>query len=464
MKCQKMKKYLYRGLSVFIALYFSLCSCIGSYASSSTSSGVVERTEYYVQKTFDALCRYTVKGFAVISDSIVGTWDNFLSWIEDNGHSDIWEQHPHTPIRIENGVEYADVPEEVLEVIQEYVIYNIQNYDLGYVETYIYSYNFMSPSSFPTYSMYKSAQQYAKNSNGYVVTMFNYNSTQLMMSRYLTKDKDLGFVGTVNNAGGWTSVQPYINWASIGNGIGTPSITMQQNGSTSDTGGNVNWGSWTLNNTSSVNTAKTIFSNNEKNELVFVFKTLNALKNYNSGRPQGYYLTSDGLANNMSDWSVGSGTINTGTLSSVNGSYNTTINNVQSGWTAEQVLALVDRIASSSSGGSGSDDDDDDKSSLWEKIGNAIGNLIDGVVDVIAAVIEKLTDAILSIIHQLIGYTDEQGVVHEGLLGKLTSLISVDFNNFLQSVFSWLPPEIVTIFTATLIFAIFFAIWKMIRG
>ena len=464
MKCQKMKKYLYRGLSVFISLYLGLCSSIGSYASSSTESGVVERTYYYVEKTFDALCRYTVNGWAVISDSIIGTWDNFLSWLEDNGHSDIWEQHPHSPIRVENGVEYVDVPEEVLEVIQEYVIYNIQQTDLGYTECYLYSYNFLDPTPFVSYAQFKATKEYLKQGgNKYSVILFTQNN--IYISQYLNQDQDLAFVGTTSY-GGFTSVQPYVNWATLGQQQLPPAVIINGSGTVTNVTNNNWYGYNNLKNTATPNGSnKIIMSPNDSNELVYVFKTLNAYKHYNSGSPQPYYLTSDGLGTSMSNWSVGSGTINTGTLSSVNGSYNTTISNVQSGWTAEQVLALVDRIAASSgNGSSGSDSSDKDNSSLWEKIGNAIGNLIDGIVSVVASVIEKLTDAILSIIHQLIGYTDDQGVYHDGLLGKLTSLISVDFNNFLGSVFDWLPSEIVTLFTATLIFSIFFAIWKMIRG
>ena len=275
----------------------------------------------------------------------------------------------------------------------------------------------------------------------------------------------MAFVGTTSY-GGFTSVQPYVNWATLGQQQLPPAVIINGSGTVTNVTNNNWYGYNNLKNTATPNGSnKIIMSPNDSNELVYVFKTLNSYKHYNSGSPQPYYLTSDGLGTSMSNWSVGSGTINTGTLSSVNGSYNTTISNVQSGWTAEQVLALVDRIsASSGNGPSGSDSSDKDNSSLWEKIGNAIGNLIDGIVSVVASVIEKLTDAILSIIHQLIGYTDDQGVYHDGLLGKLTSLISVDFNNFLGSVFDWLPSEIVTLFTATLIFSIFFAIWKMIRG
>lgn len=202
----------------------------------------------------------------------------------------------------------------------------------------------------------------------------------------------------------------------------------------------------------------TIFTNLPKDELVYVFNSLNALKMYNSGAPQSYYLPS-GSTQQVGDVS---GTVDQ--FNNAGGYYSSIVDNSVSGMSADEVIKLVDTILKNTGGGSGSGNDNDDDSSLWEKIGNAIGNLIDGIVDVIASVIEKLTDAILSVIHLLTGYTDDNGVYHEGLLGKLTSLISVDFNSFLGSVFDWLPPEIVTLFTATLIFAVFFAIWKMIRG
>ena len=191
---------------------------------------------------------------------------------------------------------------------------------------------------------------------------------------------------------------------------------------------------------------------------------MNSFKAYNSGSPQDYYLTSDGLA--ASTWTTnGSGSINTGTMNNSGNYYSSVTNGVGSNWTAEQIIELVNTVVGGGSGsGSGSGSSDKDNSKLWERIGNAIGNLIDGIVDVITTVIEKLTDAILSIIHLLTGYTDDSGTYHEGILDKLVQLISVDFNGFLSSVFSWMPPEIVTLFTATLIFAVFFAIWKMIRG
>lgn len=463
MKCHKMKKFFYIGLSAFMSLYLSLCSCIGSYASTnsgSLTSRVISAYDWFMHY-YDAGARWISEKYVAGSDAIYGTFADFLSW-SINEYGERWMDDKEVTI-IQNLGEQEQyiIPDDVQEAVLEYVQYNILQNPLGYTECYIRSYNFLSPSLFSSYGQYSAIKEQIRSNNApCAINSYTNPNGRWMYITKLDSSRQISYVGTTLS-GLFTNVHAYYDWSIVSN---NPKYMINGDG-TLTSYGSAYLQTYTLLNTSldSDNGDRwTIFSNQAKDELVYVFANLNALKNYNSGLPQPYYLTSDGLASN--DWSANSGICNSGTMNNSGNNYSTITNGVGPNWTPDQILALVDKVTSSNGGSGGSSGSDNDSSKLWERIGNAIGNLIDGIVDVITAVIEHLTDAILSVIHLITGYTDDNGVYHEGILGKLTSLISVDFNNFLSSVFSWLPPEIVSLFTATLIFAVFFAIWKMLRG
>lgn len=474
-------KYFFFSFVLSLSLIFSPISSFGLLATTTSGSeNLFEYTENYVRDNFNALCRFVVKQNAIISDAIIGTWDNFVSWLDSSGNGDLWEQHPHSPIRVQNGVENVEVPQDVLNVINQYVIYQIQQNQLGYVGTYIYSYNFLDTSTFGNIAPYNSLKNFIKSQDGYVLVNygnFKINSSENGYMIYvIPKSLNMGLYGTVTQ-GSFTNVQMSIDWKSSQylNQMSSQVKAFYMNESGSITEGITNFNGWVVrsikNNNSltfnSTNAQFTMFTNLPKNEYMYVFNTLNAYKNYNAGLPQSYYLTSEGASTSMSNWSVGSGTINTGTLSNVNSTYNNVVNNVQSGWSADQVLELVDKILANSggsgSGGSGSDDG----TNFWDwlvKIGDGFGNFIEALGNAIERIISGITNAIMDIVHLLVGYTDEDGIEHAGILNNMIALINGGFNDFLSGVFSWLPPEIVTAFTALLVIGIFFAIWKIIRG
>ena len=454
MKCHKTKKYFYIGLSAFMSLYLSLCSCIGSYASTNSGASNTMPASNWLQRYWDAGSRWICDKYVVGSDAIYGTFADFLSW-SINEYGEQWMDDKEVTI-IQNLGEQEQyiVPDDVQEVVQEYVQYNITQNPLGYTECYINSYNFLSPNNFQSYAQWKSVQTLVKENGVPCVVWANYNNTIYYVAKL---DREhLSYVGTTLN-GSFSNVLAYYDWSAWSWG---GYIQVNANGSTQNA--NVTPASRVLhNNATPIVSAPTILSSFEKNELVYVFSTLNSLKNYNAGLPQPYYLTSDGL--NSDDWSANSGICNSGTMNNSGNYYSTVTNGVGSNWTPDQILALVDKVTSANGGSGGSSDSDKDTSKMWDRIGNAIGNLIDGIITVFTTVIEKLSDALLSVIHLLTGYTDDNGNFHDGLFTKLASLVNSGFSNFISSIFSWLPEEIVTLLTATLVFGIFFGIFKMLR-
>ena len=480
MKCQRMKKYFYIGLSAFMSLYLSLCSCIGSYASTDSGASNTMSASNWLQRYWDTGSRWICDKYVVGSDAIYGTFADFLSW-SINEYGEEWMDDKEVTI-IQNLGEQEQyvVPDDVQEVVQEYVQYNITQNPLGYTECYIASYNFLDTSWLGNFGTYQSIKQAIKNSGGYGLICAGGNVAYNNYCYLITIPKEtfeLGFYGTTLS-GGFNNVQLEHSWNTLSSiPIGSYGIKLYQFQPNSSNFTQVN--SWSetnarreisctgVKNNSSYTQANgytsywTILTNTEKNELVYVFSTLNALKSYSAGSPQPYYLTSEGLASN--DWSANSGICNSGTMNNSGNYYSTVTNGVGTNWTPDQILALVDKVTSANGGSGGSSDSDKDTSKMWDRIGNAIGNLIDGIITVFTTIIEKLSDALLSIIHLLTGYTDDNGVVHEGLFTRLTSLVNTGFSNFISSIFSWLPEEIVTLLSATLVFGIFFGIFKMLR-
>ena len=474
MKC-KSKLYCY-VLTPLLCLFLVFTTfTIPTHASTTSGSeNLFEYTENYVRDNFNALCRFVVKQNAIISDAIIGTWENFTSWLESSGNGDIWEQHPHSPIRTVNGVDNVEVPQDVLNVINQYVIYQIQQTPTQYKECYISSYNFLNTSQFNNYNAYKGVQEIIKNNNGYTFFISpNSLGTGTQNNTYIvTVDVSkypVNFIGTEISGIFNSNVTLEHNWSTINmlpqntdgidiymlrnsNGyIGAKAKTYQAAASNAGYSSTYTPGNGTnLLNTNSMFTSGrvNVFSNKSSNELIYLFPTINAYKNYNSGQPQPYYLTSEGLANSMSNWIVGSGTINTGTLSNANSTYSSVVNNVQSGWTAQEVLALVDIIISSSSGsgsgssGSGSDNDGWLDLGIFGDIGKAIAKVIGAIITAIASIFEEIIGIVTQISDTLL-----QGVIFE----------------FLSAFIGWLPDEIIALLTALFSVAVLFALVKLIR-
>lgn len=478
-----MKRKVYKIISFVCSmiLFFNL----QVYSFASTSSG----SEYYNWTAGEKFAYFLLNGMNILGDGysmVIGAddaddvWQDFFDFVsqeylEENQTFDEWclsntsWYYDNSGIQNENTVTGFSMSPTMADALQLTVNNYVASNPLNYTLCYINSYNYIDTSTFGNIAPYNSLKNFISKQDGYVLV--NYGSFKLNSSEHgymiyvIPKSLNMGLYGTVNS-GSFTNVQMSINWLSSQylNQMSSEVKAYYMNESGTITEGVTNFNQWrvaSIKNTNSLTFNSTnvqfiMFSNLPKNEGIYVYSTLNAYKQYNSGSPQPYYLGSD-FGSHKNNYSVGN------FPNSNNSYYNQVVNNVQSGWTADQVLSLVDKVINSGGNNGSSSDSDKDTSKWWERIGNAIGNLIDGLVDVLTKVIEKLSDALLSIIHLLTGYTDDSGVYHEGLFDKLTDLVDSGFSSFISSMFSWLPEEIVTLLTAMMVFGIFFGIFKMLR-
>ena len=482
MKCQKMKKYLYFGLSVFMSLYLSLCSCIGSYASESEEENQDDtwtmNAGTFLELAWQGFAREISAPYVVWNTLNGCNYNDFALWMQNGNHYNLLEDGTVTghggagysrPSDKINNSTQIDVQPELTQYVLNYVQYCTTQTPLGYKTCSLSSYNFIDTSQFSNYNQYATFMQLCKNyPNTYCfVTRRKSGSYYLYHCAFVPKNTEVFFYGTTTQ-GIFTNVSTGYNWtstSSIYNQVpNSVKIKINVDGSTTENA-NLELYTGTCHNGTSVgnsSTECTVFTTMSKNEYIYVFDTIQAFRMYNAGRPQDYYLSSKGV--DTANWTAsGSGIINTGSMNNSGNYYSSVTNGVGSNWTPDQILALVDKVTSANGGSGGSGDSDKDTSKMWDRIGNAIGNLIDGIISVFTTVIEKLSDALLSVIHLLTGYTDENGIFHEGLFTKLTMLVNSGFSTFISSIFSWLPEEIVTLLTATLVFGIFFGLLKMLR-
>ena len=444
MKCQKMKKYLLRGLSAFMSLYLGLCFSIGSFAS--TSSGeyvgtIQEQWSRNVYNNFQTVLQDSLK-VAVPKSESDRIWNDYVDHaysIWNLEYDDLSQHYGHfrdyvgAQFEMEensNGTYNYNMSEDAYTFIQDSYNTYLQENPLTYSESYIHTYNMVNVQWFPTYQLYQTWKSWAPQQDGFILTRayIANGSTQGIRACVIPKTNDINFVGTVTG-GVFTNVAMYIGWSTSN----TPWtlinnakwVEILNNGTIRDFNG-AGQNASTLGNTTNINDGTTnrwtVWSNLPKDEKVYVFNSLNALKAYNSASPQPYYTMSGytGIISPSGDY-----------IPNTNGAYESIVNNIQTGWTAQEVLALVDKIMSTGTGsGNGSGNGGSDSSGLWSRIGDAIGNLIDGIINVLTTVIEHLSDALLSVIHLLTGYTDDNGTEHEGLFGKLLTLVNSGFNNF----------------------------------
>lgn len=501
MKCMKsLRSRLYlRVLPLFLSCIVFLSSTLGIRAEEITPTPTITpqdvfyiATEEFIDQIWDPLVSYVSLPFAIMNKSFA-TAEDYYEWLENLGEPAPWEQYPQVtvhsthpptgniPLDVEQSTS-VEVPLPVQNSILAFVQYQIAQNPQGFKECYISSYNYLNTSQFSNFQLYSSVKEVIKQHDlSFIMAPNGWDGYQGRYAYICCVDRskfDINFYGSTLN-GVFTSVYIEHNWSQYGFPYNTAvdgiEYYMFANNKTTLGHGNTiqscwydfmgyNGSTWTpptngtIKNTTGIGTstsALNVFTGSSHDELVYVFDTINAYKNYNSGVPKDYYLTSEGISDPSWDAS-GNGIINTGQLDQSTYSYNNVISNVQSGWTAEEVLALVDRISSSSNTGGGESSGSNDNTGIWKGIGEAIGSLITGIATVVSEVASALSNAILSIINIFVG--------DDGLFSKLTNLVDTGFSNFLSAVFSWLPPEIVTLFSATLIFGIFFAIWKMLRG
>lgn len=400
------------------------------------------------------------------SDAIVGTYMDFHLWLEEQYSEDYETVFDEQQVEVMSGGD-VDIPVPVQNIILEYVQYCIQQNPLSYKECYIYSYNFLNTSQFSNYGIFKTVQEFIKQ-HAYT---FTYAPNGIINNQWVLLvgiDRslyDVNFIGTTTN-GGFTNVYLEHNWTSMQNssfpqnnqGIDYMAIKWPNGGT--GTGKTINAAlqaagvsttSWTapmknVQNTSSIGTSlnTVVFSGLEKNELVYVFSSLNAYKNYNAGRPQDYYLTESGIAGGT--WTATDGSFIAGQdLTYYGQSYQTITTQTQSGWTAEQVLQLVELIMSgqgSSGSGSGSGSDTEIDFGILGRIGALIARLFSMIINAIVEVFDSVVSIIENVSEHLL-----QGTIFE----------------FLSAFIGWLPDEIIALLSALFAVAVIFALVRLVR-
>lgn len=439
---------------------------------------------FFSDVDFKAVAKDLSKSFVVFGDALTGattpwefTWNGFKSYLEYK-ESLVLEQHPTIGVRnTVTGEQSYDIPQDLKQEIVNFVQVEIQGNPLGYTSCYIPTYKKLGASYFSNYNTYKTLLNYMENMSkkgGYLFFISIENTSSVGFPiRVLSVPTSLNwnFYGSVLN-GSFNGVQLGVDWAgspTLANVYNYPEYTPYYEGVEyymirSDNGAQLsnrwvgNVSAYTFGNyTGLYVNCNTVFSSSTKDENVYVFDNMNSYKNYNSGYQQKYYFTSEGLEN--PNWNAPTGYVNSNNVDNSYRYYNNVVSNVQSGWTADEVLALVDRVTSSSNGSnSGSSDDDDDDGDNW------LDGLFSGIVGTIKGIITEISDGIVGIIHMVFGYDDDEGVHHEGVLTNIITMLSSGFTGFLTDIFSFLPSEFVALFTAFLTLSILFGVIKLIRG
>ena len=508
---KKWKRYTLRSFSVLLVLYLLLFTSISSFAAPqnqvieehpevqvieedpeiqvieedpemmmfrSTGSGnatLFVSAGQWVADNFYEFCNWVAHGYVSLSYDAVGDNVTFHWWLDNEADPEEAQEFEDSEVEITSDGNY-NVPQNVQQTVLNYIQYRIQQNPLTYVETRIPSYNYLDPTPYPNYNMYKAVKDYMSTHDGYHVICgaygYQYNNLTYITIATFSKSANLAWIGGVSSTKQWSTVYPYINWVKVtsqnfGSNI-VSSIRINANGSTQSASSygimdNVPYSNQNFAAASGLNSKYPVFTSATNNEYVYVFNNLNAYKNFNTGSPQPYYFTEQGLSTPVTQWTASGGSlIAGGNLQYYGQTYSTITSQTQTGWTAEEVLALVSSIMGSGqgggSGGSGGSSSDFDLGFLGV-LGSLIGSLITGIGNLLTGIAE-------GIVNVIVGSDGNGGIIGmlRNLISNITDLVDSDFNGFLSDIFSWLPVEIVTLFTGVIVFGLFFGILKIIRG
>lgn len=424
MICQKKNKRLCAFCSFCLLLCLvvqCLAFCVPSYASETSTTQSV--SDYFRENDFYDTCAFVCRKYASFPymDYLTGansgiTYDAWVNYLDSQDKLDLLNED--VTISGSGGGRGYDMPQDVRQELVNFVSNTyITDNPLSYTPCYIYSYKFLDPTIFPNYQSYINTQTLIKNFDGYtfISGFWDYGSRGKAFNFcQLSHSAEVGWIGTTLE-GGFTNVRPYVNWVTYG-----PNLTrFYVNSATTE---NMNTGvnlSGTRNVSSFNSTYYTVFSSYDKNELVYVFDSLNAYKAYNAGTPQSYYMpTGSSTVVPYYDGFTSSDIARAGQF------YNTIVNNVSSDDTPTDILRNVDSVLKS---GLGSSSDSSSSSGI-----------LGGLSDIIA------------------GAT--------GAITPIGDLVTGDLKQFVQDIFGWLPPQIITIWIAGITFAVFFGVLKVIRG
>ena len=429
MICQKKNK----RLCVFCSFCLLLCLvvqclvfCVPSYASE-TEYVTVEN--YLTDSNFSDIVDWVCRNYAILPDSVTAgnlSVQGFYNYLTSIDKEDL-KQENVTITGLGGGRGY-DIPQDVRQEIVNYVQNNyIAENPLTYYEATITSYNFLNPSLFVNAIQFTSLKEFIKNAGGYVLILKAggyqnmQGTTQLVV---VPRQNMVDFVGTVNN-GIFTTVNLYYNWSSVNlyNMRLIPNAkyyTMNVNGQITE-GSFPNVGDSSLiNGSTPTNNKLLVMSNYDKNERVYVFKNLNALKNYNSGLPQPYYLPSNSnISVPLYD------TFTQEDLNRAGQFYNSIVNNVTTGQSPDDITKLVDSTI---------------KSGL-----DLGGDSDSGSTGILGGLAEIITGA-------------------TGAISPIKELVNNDLKEFVGDLFDWLPASVVSLWIAGITFGVFFGVLKVIRG
>lgn len=477
-------KWQYRKRSILRVLLVLCCSftlfvntSISGYCST-TESGVgswfIYTCKEFLNKFWDSNVRFITKYWVVLnSDDNVGTFSDFIDWMLTN-HPDVdLDDEQYDVQESPEGVYYLD--NSIKNYINDYIVYQVQQNPVGYAQAYINGWGLISPDRFATQKQYEALQAYIKAQDKpcFVRTFGNFQ--QSLVVAPISFEYELGFVGEVTGRT-FYNVKPYDGWAEF-HPARTDFKQVNADGTVTDLGytDGVFNNSYVHNGNMSTPVASGyyVISNDSNKELVYVFSTLTDLKRYNSGYPQRYYLTQNGIDGNYIP-DLDNMTVQNINYYNSNYEYNEIINNIYPGMSPDDVLKLVTEILKQTGGGSGggsggSGSDDNLDLGFLGKIGTLISKLITGIGNLLTSIVEGVVNVFIGedgnggLIGTLVSLIDKI-IGENGIISKLTNLFDNSLGGFITSIFDWLPPEIVTLWSAGIILAILFGILRIIRG
>lgn len=433
MICQKKNKRLLVFCLSFLLFCLAVIPClfsVESYASETTTESV---EDYFRTHNFYDTCAYVCRKYASFPyvDYLTGsssgiTYDAFADYMESKGLGNLLQED--VTITGTGGGRGYDIPQDVRQEMLNFVseIY-IDTQTINYTECLIQSYNNLNPNQFNSYSRYKALKDFISQQDGYCfVCCPNTNIPRGDDIYIAVVDKaNCGFFGTVSN-GSFTNVQFTISWMtgnSANNQIPNSKRYVQHgNGTIENT--TALFGMNSLKNTTSVSTNSTysnVFTNLSSNELVFVFNTLDAYKNYNAGNPRPYYMPT-----NSQTYVPYYDGFTESDLNAAGQFYNNIVINT-SGDNPTDTKKKTDSILGSLDGIFGGSDSESSSGGLFDSLGDIIT-----------------------------GATGAISPIKEIVLGDIKELVA--------DVFDFLPPTIITLWVSGIIFGIFFGVLKLIRG
>lgn len=490
MKVWKGKRInIYRLLSFFLSFYLLFVTSINSYASTTESGSASDwsgaQKADWVTNNLMWIC---AEGFDFVAQDTIlqGVGSKVASKVESLVHDNPeytsydswWERHfgfnpsPNTTPNYDKPIDQNSISnvywdQSVTNIFNEAIQETVAENPLSYKEASITSYKNMNTSVFDYYALYANLQEFMKQRDGYFICSAGIEGNgsiryNLIRVNFIPRGTNIGFVGNVIG-GSFSNVQLSVNWT-LGNQPQNYDSKIEKWIITTSGIEKVTDNRWwfscnTLSNSATIGrdsaNGQVVFTSLPKNEYIYVFANNNAYKAYNSGSPQPYYFGSGyGSA-------TGSVNLSTSNMSNSGNYYSNVVNNIQSGWSAEQVLELVDKIIASGGGsGSGSGSSDSDSLDLgWlGKIGGVIVKIVNAITSVVTDIIDGIANA-------LIGEDGTGGIVGtlKTILHNVVELVTEDFTDFMSEIFGFLPPEISTILIAGISLSVFFGVIKILR-